>query len=46
LAIVRSVIDSLGGTVEVTSPGGDGRLTVFVARLPHVLRSEPVESRQ
>jgi len=41
LAIVRSVTDSLGGSVEVTNPGGDGRMTVFVARLPHTLRSEP-----
>jgi len=42
LAITRSVVDSLGGTVELTHPGGAGRMTVFVARLPHVLRVEAV----
>jgi two-component system, CitB family, sensor kinase len=38
LAIVRTTARSLGGDVEVTHPGGDGALTVFVARLPGVLR--------
>ena len=38
LAIVRSTAESLGGTVAITHPGGDGALTVFVARLPQVLR--------
>jgi two-component system CitB family sensor kinase len=38
LNIVRSTAESLGGTVEITHPGGDGALTVFVARLPQVLR--------
>src|SRR4051794_33398886 len=35
--IVRSTAESLGGTAEVSHPGGDGALTVFVARLPQVL---------
>jgi len=38
LAIVRSTAESLGGTIAITHPGGDGALTVFVARLPQVLR--------
>jgi two-component system CitB family sensor kinase len=38
LAIVRSTTESLGGTVRITHPGGEGALTVFVARLPHVLK--------
>jgi two-component system CitB family sensor kinase len=42
LSIVRSTAESLGGTVEITHPGGAGALTVFVARLPQVLRP-PVE---
>jgi two-component system CitB family sensor kinase len=42
LSIVRSTAESLGGTVAITHPGGDGALTVFVARLPQVLRP-PVE---
>jgi len=42
LSIVRSTAESLGGTVTVTHPGGDGALTVFVARLPQVLRP-PIE---
>jgi len=42
LAIVRSTAESLGGTVRITHPGGDGSMTVFVARLPHVLQSQVV----
>lgn len=38
LAIVRSTAQSLGGTVEITHPGGDGAMTVFVAQLPNVLQ--------
>jgi hypothetical protein len=30
-------VESLGGAVEVSNPGGDGALTVVVARLPQVL---------
>jgi two-component system CitB family sensor kinase len=37
LGLVRGTAESLGGTVEVSHPGGDGALTVFVARLPQVL---------
>jgi two-component system CitB family sensor kinase len=39
LAIVRSTAQSLGGNVEITHPGGNGAMTVFVAQLPHVLQS-------
>jgi two-component system CitB family sensor kinase len=42
LAIVRRTAISLGGTVTITHNGGDGAMTVFVARLPQVLRP-PVE---
>ena len=43
LAIVRSTARVLGGDVALTHPGGDGDLTVFVARLPGVLRDrDPV----
>jgi two-component system CitB family sensor kinase len=38
LGIVRSTVHSLGGDVELTHPGGEGALTVFVARLPQVLQ--------
>jgi two-component system CitB family sensor kinase len=38
LAIVRSTARGLGGSVEITHPGGDGAMTVFVAQLPHVLQ--------
>jgi two-component system CitB family sensor kinase len=44
LGIVRSTAESLGGTVEVSHPGGDGAMTVFVARLPQVLVA-PVAAR-
>jgi two-component system CitB family sensor kinase len=37
LGIVRSTAESLGGAVEIGHPGGDGAMTVFVARLPQVL---------
>jgi two-component system CitB family sensor kinase len=37
LAIARGTAESLGGTVEVTHPGGPGAMTVFVSRLPAVL---------
>jgi two-component system CitB family sensor kinase len=40
LSIARGTAESLGGTLEVTHPGGGGALTVFVARLPQVLRSQ------
>jgi two-component system, CitB family, sensor kinase len=39
LAIVRSTAASLGGSVEITHPGGGGAMTVFVAQLPHVLEA-------
>jgi two-component system CitB family sensor kinase len=42
LAIVRTTVESLGGTVALTHPGGDGDLTVFVARLPGVLKPAAV----
>ena len=45
LGIVRTTVRSLGGDVEVTAPGGDGALTVFVARLPGVLQPAPVVAR-
>jgi two-component system CitB family sensor kinase len=38
LAIARGTAESLGGTVEVTHPGGPGAMTVFVSRLPAVLQ--------
>jgi chemotaxis protein histidine kinase CheA len=34
---VRTTVESLGGVVEVSNPGGEGAMTVFVARLPQVL---------
>jgi two-component system, CitB family, sensor kinase len=37
LGIVRTTVESLGGVVEVSNPGGEGAMTVFVARLPQVL---------
>ena len=37
LGIVRSTAESLGGTVAVGHPGGEGAMTVFVATLPQVL---------
>jgi two-component system, CitB family, sensor kinase len=37
LAIARGTAESLGGWVEVTHPGGNGAMTVFVSRLPGVL---------
>jgi two-component system, CitB family, sensor kinase len=40
LAITRGVAESLGGNIEITNAGGDGRMTVFVARLPNTLRPE------
>jgi two-component system, CitB family, sensor kinase len=45
LAIVRSTTESLGGSVAITHPGGDGAMTVFAARLPHVLRPIEVTAR-
>jgi two-component system, CitB family, sensor kinase len=42
LAIARGTAESLGGTVEVTHPGGDGAMTVFVSRLPDVLEQSEV----
>jgi two-component system CitB family sensor kinase len=45
LAIARTTAESLGGSLEVTNPGGDGRMTVFVARLPHVLRHDDAAVR-
>lgn len=42
LAIARGTAESLGGTVEVTHPGGDGDMTVFVSRLPGVLQEPAV----
>jgi two-component system CitB family sensor kinase len=38
LTIVRNTVESLGGTVALTHPGGDDALTVFVARLPRVVK--------
>ena len=38
LAIVRDVVESLGGRIEITARGGAGQMTVFVARLPNTLR--------
>lgn len=40
LAISRQTARGLGGDIEVTSHGGRGALTVFVARLPDVLATE------
>jgi two-component system CitB family sensor kinase len=45
LAIARGTAESLGGSVEVTHPGGDGAMTVFVSRLPGVLREPEAGSR-
>ena len=42
LAIARGTAESLGGWVEVTHPGGNGALTVFVSRLPGVLERPEV----
>jgi two-component system CitB family sensor kinase len=42
LAIARGTAESLGGTVEVTHPGGGGAMTVFVSRLPGVLQERAV----
>jgi two-component system, CitB family, sensor kinase len=44
LAIARGTAASLGGTVEVTHPGGGGEMTVFVSRLPGVLEAPAVRS--
>jgi two-component system CitB family sensor kinase len=41
LAIARGTAESLGGALELTHPGGSGAMTVFVGRLPGVLRDEP-----
>ena len=41
LAIVARTVAALGGTVELTHPGGPGAATVFVARLPDVLETAP-----
>jgi two-component system CitB family sensor kinase len=38
LAIARSTARGLGGDLELTHPGGNGDLTVFVARLPQAFR--------
>jgi two-component system CitB family sensor kinase len=40
LAIVRDVVESLGGRIEITARGGGGRMTVFVARLPNTLQED------
>jgi two-component system CitB family sensor kinase len=42
LAIARGTAESLGGWVEVTHPGGEGAMTVFVSRLPGVLERREV----
>jgi two-component system, CitB family, sensor kinase len=42
LAIARGTAESLGGWVEVTHPGGNGAMTVFVSRLPDVLERREV----
>jgi two-component system CitB family sensor kinase len=44
LAIARGTAGGLGGTVEVTHPGGGGAMTVFVSRLPGVLADTPVRT--
>lgn len=41
LAIARQTADGLGGSLELTSPGGPGQMTVFVAKLPAVLNNSP-----
>ncbi len=48
LAIARQTARRLGGSLDLVAPGGDGALTVFVARLPGVLAdqlSDPEEDR-
>jgi two-component system CitB family sensor kinase len=42
LAIARGTAESLGGTIELTHPGGDGAMTVFASRLPGVLEQSEV----
>ena len=42
LAIARGTAESLGGWVEVTHPGGEDAMTVFVSRLPGVLERPEV----
>jgi two-component system CitB family sensor kinase len=45
LAIARGTAESMGGSVELTSAGGDGAMTVFVSRLPGVLQQGAVDER-